>query len=99
LLASTRGVKGGYALTRPATAISIGEIVAVLEGPIALTQCIKAGAGNCDIEPVCQSRLGLHRINLAVRKALEDVSLAEIATPVPEAVAMRLSQARPAPPI
>lgn len=54
----------------------------MLEGPIALTQCIKAGPGNCDIEAVCQSRLGLHRINLAVRKALEDISLAEIAFPV-----------------
>jgi FeS assembly SUF system regulator len=83
LLASTRGIKGGYALARPATAITVGEIVAVVDGPIALTQCIKAGPGNCDIEAVCQSRLGLHRINLAVRKALEDISLAEIAFPVP----------------
>lgn len=82
-LASTRGIKGGYALARPATAITVGDIVAVVDGPIALTQCIKAGPGNCDIEAVCQSRLGLHRINLAVRKALEDISLAEIAGPVP----------------
>ena len=86
LLASTRGIKGGYALARPATAITVGEIVAVLEGPIALTQCIK-GPGSCDIETVCQSRLGLHRINLAVRKALEDISLAEIAFPVPAPMA------------
>jgi FeS assembly SUF system regulator len=86
LLASTRGIKGGYALARPATAITVGEIVAVLEGPIALTQCIK-GPGSCDIETVCQSRLGLHRINLAVRKALEDISLAEIAFPVPATAA------------
>jgi FeS assembly SUF system regulator len=99
LLASTRGVKGGYALARPAIRISVGEIVTALEGPIALTQCIKAGVGNCDIEAVCQSRLGLHRINLAVRKALEDVSLAEIATPTPEPAALRLPQGRLAPPI
>jgi FeS assembly SUF system regulator len=83
LLASTRGIKGGYVLARPATAITVGEIVAVLDGPIALTQCIKGGPGRCDIEAVCQSRLGLHRINLAVRKALEDISLAEIAFPLP----------------
>jgi Rrf2 family protein len=99
LLASTRGVNGGYALARPAIRISIGEIVAGLEGPIALTQCIKPGARNCDIEAVCQSRLGLHRINMVVRKALEDVSLAEIATPAPEPAARRLPQGRLAPPI
>ena len=81
LLSSTRGVKGGYALARLASTISIGEIVAVLDGPIALTQCIKDGPGGCDLEPVCPSRVGLHRINVAVRKALDDVSLADIATP------------------
>jgi FeS assembly SUF system regulator len=87
LLASTRGINGGYVLARPATAIAVGEIVAVLDGPIALTQCIKGGPGSCDIEAVCQSRLGLHRINLAIRKALEDISLAEIAFPMPAAAA------------
>ncbi len=81
LLSSTRGVKGGYALARLASTISVGEIVAVLDGPIALTQCIKEGPGGCDLEPVCPSRVGLHRINVAVRKALDDVSLADIATP------------------
>ena len=81
LLSSTRGVKGGYALARLASTISVGEIVAVLDGPIALTQCIKEGPGGCDLEPVCPSRDGLHRINVAVRKALDDVSLADIATP------------------
>jgi Rrf2 family protein len=40
LLASHRGVKGGYSLARPAEEISMAEIVAALEGPIALTECI-----------------------------------------------------------
>jgi FeS assembly SUF system regulator len=83
LLASTRGVKGGYALVRPPAAISVSEIVAVLDGPIALTNCINAGHGGCDIEDVCPSRLGLHRINQAVREALEIISLADIAAPTP----------------
>src|SRR5690606_39144594 len=81
LLASTRGIKGGYALARPPGEIPVGEIVAALEGPIALTQCIRSGPGSCDIESVCQSRLGLQRLNLAVRKALDEISLADIAAP------------------
>lgn len=83
LLTSIRGVKGGYALARPPTDISVGAIVNALDGPIALTQCIKLGPGGCEVEAVCPSRVGLHRINVAVHKALEDVSLAEIVTPAP----------------
>ena len=80
LLASTRGVKGGYALVRPPAAISVTEIVAVLDGPIALTTCVR---GSCEIEEVCPSRLGVHRINLVIRKVLDEISLADIATPLP----------------
>lgn len=81
LLTSIRGVKGGYQLARPAAEISVGAIVNALDGPIALTQCIKLGPGRCEVEAVCPSRVGLHRINIAVYKALDDVSLADIATP------------------
>lgn len=91
LLTSVRGVKGGYALSRSASNISIGSIVTALEGPVALTQCVKK-TGQCDVEPSCRSRLGLHRINVAVRKALDDVSLADIALPRGTALA------RPSPP-
>ena len=81
LLASIRGAKGGYTLARPATTISVGTIVSALDGPVALIQCIKLGPDRCEVEAVCPSRIGLHRINAAVRKALDDVSLADIATP------------------
>jgi FeS assembly SUF system regulator len=81
LLTSIRGVKGGYRLAKPAAEISVGAIVNALDGPIALTQCIKLGPGRCEVETVCPSRIGLHRINVAVHKALDDVSLADIVTP------------------
>lgn len=79
LLASKRGVKGGYILAHEATAISAGAIVAAMDGPLALTQCSKSDFRPCEVEPLCPSRAGLHRINLAVRKALDDMSLADLA--------------------
>src|SRR5687768_3623078 len=95
LLTSTRGVKGGYQLARPAAEISVGAIVNALDGPIALTQCIKLGPGRCEVEAVCPSRVGLHRINVAVHKALDDVSLADIATPAQAfQAAVRLESSR-----
>jgi FeS assembly SUF system regulator len=84
LLSSVRGIKGGYRLARPSAMISVGTIVSVFDGPVALTQCLRSGLSRCEVEAVCPSRVGLHRINAAVLKALDDVSLADIAVPPPE---------------
>jgi FeS assembly SUF system regulator len=80
LLASHRGVKGGYSLARPPREISMAEIVAALEGPIAITECIDE-MGNCFHEPICQVRSNWQRINAAVRDALAGITLAEMALP------------------
>src|SRR5713101_278892 len=53
LLVSHRGVKGGYSLARKPREISAAEIIAVLEGPIALTECSTDISGLCDLEPCC----------------------------------------------
>jgi Rrf2 family protein len=65
LLSSIRGVKGGYRLARPSATISVGTIVSVFDGPVALTQCLRSGLSRCEVEAVCPSRVGLHRINAA----------------------------------
>ncbi len=81
LLASHRGMKGGYALAVPAAEISVAQIIAAIEGPIALTECSDT-QGACDQETGCSVRGDWQRINRAVREALESVSLAELAQPV-----------------
>jgi FeS assembly SUF system regulator len=80
LLASHRGVKGGYSLARQPEAISMAEIIAALEGPIALTECISV-EGDCSHEPLCPVRSNWRRINQAVRTALAGITLAEMAHP------------------
>ena len=80
LLASHRGVKGGYSLARPAEEISMAEIIAALEGPIAITECVSV-EGDCSHEPLCPVRSNWQRINQAVRMALEGISLSEMARP------------------
>jgi FeS assembly SUF system regulator len=83
LLISQRGAKGGYRLTRPAQQISVAEIIAVLEGPIALTECSTDVPGLCELEPVCPVRSNWRKINLAVRDALEGLTLAAMTRPLP----------------
>ncbi len=80
LLASHRGVKGGYSLARGAEEISMAEIITALEGPIAITECISVES-DCSHEALCPVRGNWQRINLAVRTALEGISLAEMAQP------------------
>ena len=83
LLLSHRGARGGYQLARPPAEISVGDIVVAVDGAIALTQCLEHGAGPCDVEPICPTRRGWHRLNDAVKRALTEVSLAELAQPMP----------------
>jgi FeS assembly SUF system regulator len=80
LLASHRGVKGGYSLARPAEEISMAEIIAALEGPIAITECVSVDSG-CSHEALCPASSNWRRINEAVRGALEGITLAEMALP------------------
>jgi FeS assembly SUF system regulator len=78
LVLSTRGLHGGYQLARPATQISAAAILDALEGPMALTDC-SAGHGNCEIEHSCRVGRVWQRLNLAIRRSLYDVSLAQLA--------------------
>jgi FeS assembly SUF system regulator len=78
LVLSTRGLHGGYQLARPASQISAAAILDALEGPVALTDC-SAGYGNCEIEDSCRVGRVWQRLNLAIRRSLYDVSLAQLA--------------------
>jgi len=78
LLDSQRGVSGGFALARPPAAISLADIVEAIDGPIALTHCGLPGA-HCDLSHGCAVKPHWAPVNRAVKAALADVSLAELA--------------------
>lgn len=83
LLASQRGASGGYALARPPEEIPVSEVIAALEGPIAITECIDDTPGECAQEPVCPLRSNWQLINGAIRRALDDIRLSQMARPLP----------------
>ncbi|HXG27465.1 MAG TPA: SUF system Fe-S cluster assembly regulator [Nevskiales bacterium] len=97
LLVSIRGAHGGYRLARPPADITMAQIIAALEGPLGLTDCA-AHNGRCGIESLCQVRGNWLRINHAVQRALDGVTLAEMAEPFPPPprteVPLRRAQAR-----
>lgn len=81
LLESYRGANGGYRVSRPAESISVAEVIAAIEGPIAMTEC-SVEEGLCSQEDSCELRSNWQRISLAVAQALRDVSLAEMSAPM-----------------
>lgn len=81
LVESFRGVNGGYRLSRPASEISLAEIVVALEGPIGMTEC-SAVEGQCDRESQCGVRGSWQKVNSILDNALRAVSLADMLHPV-----------------
>ncbi len=78
LVTSTRGLRGGYRLARPAAQISAAQILDALEGPMALTECARL-AHTCSIESTCGVGRAWQRVNLAIRRSLQEISLVELA--------------------
>jgi len=82
LLVSQRGIKGGYVLARDPHEISIVEMIAAIEGPMALTECSSEVTGLCNLEPCCPIKSNQQIINQAVRGVLDKIMLSDLLHPM-----------------
>lgn len=82
LLLSHRGNQGGYTLARQPGEISLLEILAAVEGPVALTECSTGVAGLCDLEDCCSIKTNQRLINQVVRGALEKITVLDLIQPL-----------------
>jgi len=98
LLVSHRGTKGGYSLAKKAHEISVIDIIAAIEGPIAYTECSTDVEGLCGIEPCCPIKTNQQVINQAVRGVLEKITLYDLIHPL-ELTAIRDARGRIVPSI
>ena len=90
LVEGLRGVRGGYRLTRPASEITLIEIVEAMEGPLAITECSQ-GQSHCGIASQCGVRSNWRLINDVVSDALRAVTLAQMLHPLPLADRRRIT--------
>ena len=86
LLVSQRGAKGGYSLARAPEDLPVSEMIRVLEGPVALTDCA-IGPSLCEHEKMCAVREPWQKISRVVERALADVTLADLIKGQPRASA------------
>jgi FeS assembly SUF system regulator len=77
LVHSVRGAQGGYRLARPAADISAADIIDAIEGPVAITEC-SGDRSACDLEQVCSTGSAWQRVNHAIRRSLDELSLAQL---------------------
>lgn len=77
IVTSTRGAHGGYQLARVAASISAAEIIDAIEGPVAITECSGIHSA-CDLETVCSTGNAWQRVNAAIRRSLDELSLAQL---------------------
>jgi Rrf2 family protein len=80
LVVSTRGKQGGFHLARPAHLISFGDIIRVIEGPLALVPCVSRTAykkcKDCKDEATCEIRLAMMTVRDDTARILDGTSLA-----------------------
>jgi Rrf2 family transcriptional regulator, cysteine metabolism repressor len=93
LVESRRGARGGYLLARPASEITMAEVVEALEGSIAPIECISQapdGALVCSREAeadhVCPTKLLWTRVRGSIVSTLEDTRLSDLVIDKPRPV-------------
>jgi Rrf2 family protein len=82
LLHSKMGVGGGYYLAKPADQITLGNIVRVLDGPLAPVRCVSQMAYEpcgCPDEEHCGLRLVMQDVRNAIADIMDYTTLADVA--------------------
>jgi len=82
-VATQRGAGGGFRLARPAEAITVGEIVRLLEARHAVVECFRSDGGACALTPRCRLKGRLAAAREAFLKELDATTLAACAYPPP----------------
>ncbi len=79
VVTAQRGATGGYRLAASVTDTSIASIIEAVDGPIALTDCVRgSGDQGCAASGVCPMRQGWTKVNQAIKTGLEGVTLADL---------------------
>jgi Rrf2 family protein len=82
ILQSKKGKKGGYFLARPAKEITLGEVMRLLEGPLAPLPCVSQTAykrcDECIDENTCGIRMVMRDVRDATAKILDQTTLADV---------------------
>jgi Rrf2 family protein len=82
LLDSKKGPRGGYQLNRPPSAITVGSLIRIMEGPLAPLPCASETAyrpcDECGDVESCGTRIIMRQVRDAIADVLDRTTLAEL---------------------
>lgn len=78
ILASHRGLQGGFSIARDPANITVRNIVEILQGPIAFNRCLN-GRDKCDRSRTCSIKKNLDAIQKEFIDALDKLTLKRLA--------------------
>lgn len=88
LVKSIRGAQGGYVLGKEAKDITVGDIIRIMEGPIAPVACLLSKEENdknyCAKSPTCVTRNVWARVGESITEVLDGITLADLCKDVQE---------------
>jgi Rrf2 family protein len=77
LIKSKRGSCGGYALARPAEAVSFFDVIQAIEGPLAVNACLDVHLG-CDQLPHCTMAGVWSDVQRKITEVLTQTTIADL---------------------
>ena len=78
---SVRGAQGGYTLTKEPSQITVGDIIRIMEGPIAPVDCLLSGRVNndyCDRAGICVTRGVWAKVRDSINSVLDSITLEDL---------------------
>lgn len=83
LVDSKRGIFGGYFLARPSNEIMVGNLIRIVDGPLAPIRCASVTAyqkcDDCPDETACEIRKTMLEVRNAIANVLDNKSIRELA--------------------
>ena len=78
LVISIRGAAGGYRLARPASDISVGDVLRALEGDVRAVICTAQTEEGCEGEELCVTKYVWQRINESIEKTVDEMMIVQL---------------------
>lgn len=78
LIRSTRGAQGGYQLSRSPEQISVGDVIRILEGPIAPVECVSEFSSVCSNSDKCVTRLIWKEVKECIENVFDNITLQDM---------------------
>ncbi len=75
LVTSIRGAQGGYELSKKPEDITVGEVIKILEGPLAPSDCVLDDEPDCSRADYCVTRVIWEKIMDSINNVIDSITL------------------------